>query len=419
MMDFDRIAKKLTLFLFLSQSLSSAGFIAAFTVNSIIAVDLTGNAAMAGVPGAFFFFGLGLGAIIWGTGMELIGRRKSLSLGQVIGVIGSAICLAAVFERCFPLFLAGLVLAGIARSAVDLGRFSAAEVHLPDKRGRAISKVVLGSTVGAIFGPLLVGPSGKAASFAGLPELAGPFGLGCVVLLIASIMIFSGLRPEPRDVARELARLHPEAIPVKETRPIGRILRQPGVIAAMLTMIFAQMVMMVPMSITAVHMKANQHPLSAISFVISAHTLGMYAFSILSGNLTDRCGRSMTIILGSVIMIVSCIIAAPATTLLPLTIALFLLGLGWNLAYVAGSTLLSDQLSPPERAKTQGVNDFLLNVSSALSQVGSGMVFALGGYDIMAWTAGALATVPLIVAVRRRILLGRDTKLHPGCGRVR
>jgi hypothetical protein len=97
---------------------------------------------------------------------------------------------------------------GMARSAVDLGRFIAAEVHLPEMRGRAISKVVLGSTVGAIVGPLLVGPTGKLATMAGLPELSGPYSVGFVVLVLASILILSGLRPEPRDIGRELSRVH-------------------------------------------------------------------------------------------------------------------------------------------------------------------------------------------------------------------
>jgi MFS family permease len=81
--------------------------------------------------------------------------------------------------------------------------------------------------------------------------------------------------------------------------------------------------------------------------------------------------------------------AAPSINLLPLAVALFLLGLGWNFAYVAGSTLLADQLSPGERAKTQGFNDLLLNLSSGTSQIASGVVFAVGGYGIMALAAAA------------------------------
>lgn len=399
MNDYTRMARKITLVLFLSQSLSSAGFIAAFTVNALVAVDLTGQTAMAGVPGALYVLGQACGALVWGVSMEWLGRRRGLAFGQVIGVIGSAIAMAAVVDRTFLFFLIGLILVGMARSAVDLGRFAAAEVHRPAERGRAISTVVLGSTVGAICGPLLVGPTGRLAVRAGFAELAGPYGVGFAGLVLAASLIVAGLRPDPRDIGRELARLHPESVPLQATRPLAEILRQPGVVVAMGSMVFAQLVMVVPMSITSVHMTAHQHPLTAVSLVISAHTLGMYAFSILSGGLTDRWGRGPVIILGSTLLLLSCLLAAPSINLLPLIVALFLLGLGWNFAYVAGSTLLADQLSPKERAKTQGVNDLLLNLASAASQIGSGVVYASRGFGVMGLAAAAAAAVPLTLAL--------------------
>jgi MFS family permease len=399
MRDFDRIARKITTVLFLSQSLSSAGFIAAFTVNSLVGVDLTGERAMAGVPGGLYVVGQACGSIVWGYSMERIGRRRSIALGQLLGAMGSAIAAAAVVARSFPFFLLGLVLVGMARSAVDLGRFVAAEVHLPSKRGRAISNVVLGSTAGAIFGPLLVGPMGQLATWAGYPELSGAYIAGAAVLVVAAILVSGGLRPEPRDIGRELARIHPGPTPPQATRSLSEIVRRPGVIVAMVTMAFAQMVMVVPMSITSVHMKDHQHALAAVSLVISAHTFGMFAFSVISGRMTDRWGRGRVIIAGAAVMIVACVMAAPSIQLVPLTIALFVLGLGWNFAYVAGSTLLADQLASTERAKTQGFNDLMLNLSSGASQIGSGMIYAVGGYVIMALTAAFMAVVPLGLAV--------------------
>jgi len=399
MRDYERIAKKITTVLFLSQSLSSAGFIAAFTVNALVGVDLTGWKAMAGVPGAVYVAGMAGGALVWGFSFERLGRRWGLALGQIIGVVGSAIAITGVVHRSIGFFLAGLLMVGMARSAVDLGRFIAAEVHPPEKRGRAISRVVLGSTVGAIAGPLLVGPTGQLATAAGFPELAGPYGVGFAVLVIAAILILWGLRPEPRDIARELSQLHAQTLPSQETRSLSEVLRQPGVIVAMVTMAFAQMAMVVPMSITSVHMKTCHHPLTSVSFVISAHTLGMYAFSLLSGKMTDRWGRQPVIVLGALVMMVSCVMAAPSVALLPLVAALFLLGLGWNFAYVAGSTLLTDQLSPREKAKTQGFNDLVLNLSSAGSQLVSGLLYAVGGYGLMSLAAAGMSVVPLAAIV--------------------
>jgi MFS family permease len=398
--DYPRIAKKITAVLFLVQSLSSAGFIAVFTVNALVGVELSGQPALAGLPETVRVLGQALAALAWGYTMERIGRRRGFTLGQVVGVAGSGIAGAAVIARSFPVFLVGLLLMGIARASADLGRFAAAEVHLPTERGRAISNVVLGGTVGSVVGPLLAGVMGKWSLGAGFPELAGAYGVGFLVWGVAGILVFTGLRPDPRDVGRELARLNPHTVPHPgRTRALSEILRQPGVIVAIVTVVFAQMVMVMLMVMTSVHMKAHEHTLTAVSLVISVHAFGMYAFSIISGRMTDRWGRGPVIILGSGILILSCLMAAPSAGLLPLLIALFLLGLGWNFAYVAGSTLLADQLSPTERAKTQGFNDLLLGFAAAAGSFGSGLVFAVGGYGILGVAAASAALVPLGLAV--------------------
>jgi MFS family permease len=126
----------------------------------------------------------------------------------------------------------------------------------------------------------------------------------------------------------------------------------------------------------------------------------MFAFSVISGKTTDRWGRRPAIVLGSGILILSCLTAAaPSINLFLLAVSLFLLGVGWNFAYVAGSTLLADQLPPAERAKTQGFNDLLLNLASAASQAGSGVVYAAGGFGSMCLAAAVMAAVPLVIVI--------------------
>lgn len=288
---------------------------------------------------------------------------------------------------------------GMARASADLGRFAAAEVHLPAERGRAISKVVLGGTVGSIMGPLLVGPAGEWSLIFGFPEFAGPYSIGFLVWGVAAILVFTGLKPDPREVGRELALLHPHTLPNQRmTRTLPEILRQPGVIVAMATMVFSQMAMVMLMVMASVYLKIQNHPLAAISLVISVHAFGMYAFALISGRLTDKYGRGPVIILGSGILIFSCLIAALSTELVPLTVALFLLGLGWNFAYVAGSTMLSDQLSPTERAKTQGFNDLLLGLAAAAGSFSSGLLFSVGGYGVLGVAAAMVVLIPFGLA---------------------
>jgi MFS family permease len=146
-------------------------------------------------------------------------------------------------------------------------------------------------------------------------------------------------------------------------------------------------------------MRGHNHGLTDISLVISSHTFGMFAFSILSGRLADRLGRGPVIATGSATLILACIAATISPDVLPLGVALFLLGLGWNFCFVGGSTLLADQLSPEERARTQGVNDLLVGLASAVGSLGSGFIFAALGYDVMAYVSAVIAVIPFIAAL--------------------
>jgi MFS family permease len=232
-------------------------------------------------------------------------------------------------------------------------------------------------------------------------------------MLSIAVMLLVGLRPDPRDLGREIARLYPETVPhAGPARSLAAIVRQPSVIVPMGSVVFAQMVMTMVMVITSLHMKAHAHPLTDVSLVITSHTIGMYAFSVVSGRLSDRWGRAPVILTGGGTLLLACLVAPWSTEMLPLAVALFLLGLGWNFAYVGGSALLADQLSPAERAKTQGFNDLLLGLASATGSLGSGVVFAGAGFGAVA-AAGAIASlVPLALAFwwqlsNRRLAVGR------------
>ncbi len=396
MEDYSRIARKITVTLFATQSLVSAAFLLSGTVGTIVGAQLTDNLAWAGAPSAVQRVGMALAALAVGATMDRIGRRWGLTLGLAVGVLGTALAAGAIVAGSFLLFLGGLVLMGAAAAATHLGRFAAAEVHPPESHGRAISYVVAGGVVGSVLGPLLVGPSGRWALQVGMSELVGPFLAALVILALTSLAIFVWLRPDPRDVGKIIAEAHPETVAhTGPTRSIPQLVRTPGVLVAVSAMVFSQMAMAMVMGITSLHMVSRQHALTDISMVISAHTFGMFAFSIVSGRLTDRWGRGPVILGGAAILVLACILAPLWPDVLPLSIALFLLGLGWNLCYVGGSALLSDQLSPSERAKTQGANDLLIGLVAAAGSLVSGLVFAGLGYTVVGIVGSIVSLVPL------------------------
>lgn len=396
----NRIARKITFILFVEQSLASAGFIAAATLNSIVGAQLSRHSDWAGVPTAVYLLAGAFSAFAWGYVMDAIGRRGGLTLGLALGVVGSGFAFYAITRSSFTWFLFGMVFMGVANAAVQLGRFAAAEVNPPEARGRAISNVVIGGTFGAVFGPNLVGPIGLWIKPIAGDELAGAYVVSFVLFAIGMITVFLGLRPDPREIGREVAERHPETQTGSgEARGVLDVLHQPAALTAVITMALGQMVMVLVMVITSLHMRDHNHGLGDISLVISSHTFGMYAFSILSGRLADRFGRGPIIFTGSVTLMLSCFAATISPDVLPLGVALFLLGLGWNFCFVAGSALFADQLSQQERSRLQGFNDLLVGLSSAIGSLSSGLIFAAVGYNMMAYISAVMAFIPMIAVV--------------------
>lgn len=399
MRDYSNIARNITRTLFFSQSIVTAGLIAIATVNAIAGADLSGVPAWAGVPSTVVILAAALGAFGWGLLIERIGRRGGLAIGLALGAFGSILAGGAIIGGSFLVFLGGLAFVGFAQSAMQLGRFAAAEVHPVETRGRAIATVVFGGTVGAILGPLLVGPIGKIASGFGVNELVGPYGIGLIFLSLATIIIFFWLKPDPTEIARELAQSDTTTRSTVQARTINKTLRQPAVVVAITSMVIGQMVMVMLMVITSLYMKDHGRTLTDISLVISSHTFGMFAFSIVSGRLVDRFGREPVILMGSILLILASVAAGFSSNLLPLAGALFLLGLGWNFCYVGGSTLLSDQLSTEEQSRMQGFNDLLVGLASALGSLGSGFVFAAIGYRAMGFVGMFFAAISFFVTL--------------------
>jgi MFS family permease len=395
----NRVARKITLVLFAVQSLASAGFIAAATINPILGARLASHRYLATLPSAAYLLSSAFAAPMWGVLMDRIGRRNAITSGLLVGIAGNIVVLAAIQAASFPMVIVGLMMMGVTNAAVQLGRYAAAEVNAPQHRGRAISAVVLGGVIGTFLARILAVPVGRFAVGMGMDELAGAYITTLGLFIIASLLVYIGLRPEPRDVGREVAKHYPEEIPQGEARPISTILRQPAAVTAVASMVLGQMVMVGIMVITSLHMEDHMHTRADIYSVISGHTFGMYAPSLVSGWLLDKWGRSLMILIGSSTLLLACISAPLSPDVLPLGIALFLLGVGWNFCFVGGSTLLSDQLSPVERSRTQGTSDMLVGLASAFISLSSGFIFAATGYTMMAVIGGLLSLVPLLMSV--------------------
>ena len=392
------IARRLIAVLFVAQCLGSAALIANIQVNPIIGARLGGSDAFAGVAGTLLLIGAAISAHVSGRFMQRFGRRPGLALGFGIGTGGMLLSGAGVVYGSFALFLLGVAIIGAARGAADQSRYAAADAMPPAQRARAISMVVFAGTIGAIAGPWLASSRGNLLGrLTGMPQ-AGTMWAGALLFGIACVLIITLLRPDPIALARRLA-APGESTPQPNlpARSFGTILRQPAAQLALAAMVIGQATMVLVMSVTSLHMDHNHHGGDEISLVIMAHTIGMYGLSLVNGTVIDRLGRKVAIGIG-VFALVSGSLIAPMSLLTPwLALALFLVGLGWNLCYVAGSTLLADMLAPAERSRTQGSVELIVNLTSASCNLSSGVILSQLGYATLAEIGALMALVPLLV----------------------
>lgn len=394
--------------IFVMAGLFSAGQLVSFTLLSIVAARLAGSESVAGVPSTLALVGRVVAAYPIGWLMGKAGRRIGLVLGMAAGVVGSLVSVAGIVGGSFWLFALGAGLAGVARGSSDLGRFAASEVYSADQRARVIGLIVFAGTFGAIGGPLLVSPSTEWSVSHGLPADAGPFMLSALLCLLGAVLVFIFLRPDPLAVSRMMQEQEEGDAPAAAARlSLSELLARPQVRLGTLAMAIGQLVMTMLMVITPLHMSHLGQGTGDIALVIMSHTLGMYGLSSLTGWLIDRAGTVAVIVGGSIILVASAVLTPILTSVMGLAFALFLLGLGWNFCFVAGSSMLTTGLPADETARVQGSSDAFAAAAGGLGSLGSGLLFGWGAMTLPSGISIALVVALILVTFvdgRRRVV---------------
>ena len=387
--------------LVLAQLLGGVGLAAGIAVGALLARDLLDGDALSGVPAAVSTTGGAVAALPLSRLMARRGRRPGLAAGYLTGAAGAGIVLAAAQLRSFPLLVLGMVLFGVGNTSSLLSRYAAADLAAPDRRGRAVSTVLFATAFGAMAGPNLVEPAGALARAWSLPVLAGPFLLSVAAYACAAAVVLTALRPDPL-----LASRGPGGQPAVAAAPGSAwqaVLHGPA-LAGLIAMVGAQFAMVAMMTMTPVHMRTHGHGLGMIGFVISVHIGGMYLFAPVGGYLSDRYGSPRTITLGGGALLAAGlfgVVASPSSAVV-LTLALFLLGLGWSLSLVGGTTLLTASVPVDRRVAAQGNADVLVGLAGASGGLGSGLVLALSSFTALGLLTAAVAALLLAMAARSR-----------------
>ncbi|GHG11821.1 MFS transporter [Streptomyces zaomyceticus] len=379
---FSRGQRRALTVLGISQALGGAGMAAGITVGALLAQDLLGSTGLAGVPAALYTAGAAFGAAGLGRVSQRFGRRPGLALGHGIAALGSVGVVAGAAARWPVLLLAALFVYGAGTVTGLLARYAGADLAPPERRGRAAGTVLFAMTLGAVVGPNLTGPTGDLADTWGLPRLTGPFLLAAVAYVAAALVLLVWSRPDTLPPAPP-----PELGAARTGRPA------PGVVTGATVMITAQLVMIAVMTMTPVHMAGHGHTTQAVGLVIALHVGAMFLPSPLSGLLADRIGGRRVAVAAGAVLLGAGLLAglAPPHSVPLLACALVLLGVGWNLALLGGTAMLTDAAPAENRAAVQGLADVGMSVAGATGGMVSGLVMGGGGYPVLAAAAGALA----------------------------
>ena len=354
-----------------------------------------------------------LAALPAGRAMDRVGRVPVLGGGFCAGAVGCALAAAGSFRGSAPLVLAGLVAVGAASGTALLARTAAGDMYPPERRARGIALVLFGAVFGAILGPLVFSPVLAGRDFDG--EALAPLWLAAGGFMVAGLGLVLAVRPDPRRIATLLARagVSDDEGPAPPAAPLRELLGRPGVIPALLAAQASFAVMVGVMTLTgAVVVDHFHHAAHHVFPIIGAHVVGMYALVIVVGDVIDRIGRTRSLAGGLLLMAASVISLLWVQSVPATAIALFGLGLGWNLSFVAATAELADRTEPWERGKLLGFNDLLSGLTgAALALIGGVALTALG---VAALAVGGAALVagpalwilragrPVAVAVRRQ-----------------
>ncbi len=370
-----------------AQALGGLALTVAIAVTTVLARDVSGSESLAGLAQTVQVLGAALAAYFLARISSASGRRAGIVSGYLTGGAGAAVCVLAGVVTSFPLLLVGTLLLGATSASTYQARYVAADLALPARRARSLATVMWATTVGAVLGPNLVGPAGDLARRFDLPALTGPFVMSVVISATAALIVFVRLRPDPLQVAREVAGEPPQPPHVaggwRRTWAVAR--ERPAVAAAITAVSAAHAVMVAVMVMTPLHMDHGGAELEVIGLVISIHVLGMFFFSPVMGWLADRFGRAPLLLLGAGLLLAACLIAgwSPEGASPAIGIGLFLLGLGWSAVTVAGSTLLTDATPLQQRTEVQGTADLLMNLSAAAAAVLGGVLVDRFGFAVL------------------------------------
>ena len=393
-MDAEQAVRRNTLLLAIAQGFLYSTLPFLLAVGSVAVVDLSGRKAAVGVLAASYFASAAVGALLVGRWMDRVGRKPGLAVGYVAIAVGALASAGAVERRSALLLVLAAVPFGLGAGAALLGRGAVADMHPPDRRGRAVGLVLAASVVGAVgSAPLVAWLQHVSEDRLGLRPFVGPW-LVVPLLAAGGLICVLLLRPDPRDLA--VRDRSADAVPASPARAPRELLALPPFRAAVVAAGIGQAAMIAVMGVAPI--VVHHHGDLAVSGVLSVHFVGMFAFMPLIGVIIDRIGRRRGLVAAVALSATGVLVGALSTQPVVFGLGLFLVGLGWAVSYLGATAIVSDVTDPLERSGALGFTDLLVSLSSAVGGLLGGALLEAGGYPALA-VGVAMALVPVLAVV--------------------
>ncbi|MGG7565448.1 MFS transporter [Rhodovulum sp. DZ06] len=382
--DDDARARRNVKVLVTAQAVLGAQMPVNFVLGGLAGQMLSPIACLATLPISLIVLGSMLSAPMVSTIMGRRGRRTGFFLGATGGALGAALSAAAMWFGSFPLLLLGSLLTGIYMSAQGFYRFAAADAASEEYRPRAISMVMAGGLASAIIGPQLVKLTQDAVI--GIP-FAGAYLAVIGLNVIAAPVFFLLDAPRPKRVLKH----------DYKGRSVAQLLATPKVAVAIICAMVSYALMNLVMTSTPLAVVGCGFETNDAADIVTVHVLAMFAPSFFTGRLINRFGVETIIATGLAILMGAGIVALMGVELENFYVALFLLGIGWNFGFIGATSMLASTHSVEERAKVQGMNDFMVfGLVTVASLASGGLMNCAGGDPVEGWTAVNLAMAPFL-----------------------
>ena len=386
----------------LSQTFTGAGMQFTYGFGPLMVIALTGSADLIGLSVGLVGLSRFLVAYPVGKVTDALGRKPGILMGLGLALVGATMVGLAMGRGSFAGFVIGILIFGMGMNASQQLRVAATDMFPPQHRAQALGYLALGSLLGLVVSPLVIDISEHvAARIGGDPLGLAWFLLPCLIL--PGMFIISFVRPDPKHIGQNLHHYYPGYVAaprVAESAPkpafrASSLLRNPAIRLAVVSNCAAQGNMSIVMVLTSLVLKDCGTTLTGIAIAGACHSMGMFAFTIPLGRLTDRYGRDAVMFPGVATALAGAGLVAYTSVFATVTFGAFLVGIGWAAANVSATALIADYYPTAERGRALGVNDTCAAGISVLVAFITGPLIAWAGLSATGLCAILLAVPPL------------------------